>query len=72
MVDETFTELLIMHSEYFMRVLNGRFKLQFTREKEFILIPDDEIVNTMIIDYTLRFHIKIKQPTHENKKKKTL
>lgn len=62
MVDETFMHLLNMHSEYFMRVLNGNFKLKFTREKEFILIPDNEIVNSSIIDYTLRFHIQIKKP----------
>ena len=67
MVDSTFIELLIMHSDYFMRVLNGRFKLKFTREKEFILIPDEEITNKIILDYTIRFHISIK---HDEKKKK--
>lgn len=72
MVDETFMELLTMHSEYFMRVLNGNFKLKFTREKEFILIHDNEIVNSSIIEYTIRFHISIKQPTNAKTKKKTL
>lgn len=62
MIDEAFMELLTMHSEYFMRVLNGNFKLKFTREKVFVLIPDEEIVNSSIIEYTIRFHIKIKKP----------
>jgi hypothetical protein len=59
MVDSTHIELLTMHSGYFMRVLNGRFKLKFTREKQFVLIPDEPITNESIINYTLRFHIKI-------------
>lgn len=67
MVDETFMHLLNMHSEYFMMVLNGKFQLKFTREKEFVLIPDNEIVNNSIIDYTLRFHIKILRAQSRNK-----
>jgi len=70
MVDSTHIELLTMHSDYFMRVLNGRFKLKFTRLNEFILIPDEPITNESIINYTLRFHIKIKND--EKKKKKIL
>ena len=61
MVDSTFIELLTMHSDYFMMVLNGRFKLKFTREKEFILIPDEEITNKIILDYTIMFNISIKK-----------
>jgi len=70
MVDSTHIELFTMHSDYFMRVLNGRFKLKLTMEKEFILIPDEPITNNIILDYTLRFHIKIKND--EKKKKKIL
>ena len=68
MVDETFMELLTMHSEYFMRVLNGNFKLKFTREKEFVLIPDEEITNKIILDYTIRFHMLIKSNAKAKKK----
>jgi len=67
MVDSTHIELFTMHSDYFMKVLNGRFKLKFTREKEFILIPDEPITNNIILDYTLRFHIKILRAQSRNK-----